>query len=147
MSHPTPKGEARPSPLRPDHRALTNAQRLSSRLRVWRRVWTARARSPLRSRGTRSVPHPSRLGVRPSEEGRGILSFFRIHGRDLTSAIDGVGTIPPHSLAFQPECNPSTATAIRVAPVPWARRRRASEGTGIAIEGNGVGLAELDSTR
>jgi len=102
---------------------------------------------PLRSDGTRRVPDPSRPEVRPSEEGRGILSFFRIHGRDLTSASDGVGTIPPHSLAFQPECNPSTTTALRVTPIPWALQRRASEGTGIAIEGNGADLAELDSTR
>lgn len=76
-----------------------------------------------------------------------MLSFFRIHGRDITSASDGVGKIPHHSLAFRPECNPSTATALRVTPIPWARRRRASEGTEIAIEGNGADLAELDSTR
>lgn len=89
-----------------------------------------RAREPPSKKSwTRSVPDPSRPEVRPSEEGRGILSFFRIHGRDLTSASDGVGDIPPHSLAFRPECNPSTTTALRVTPIPWARRRRASEGT------------------
>jgi hypothetical protein len=96
----------------------------------------------------RGDPDPSPIPeVRPSEEGRGILSFFRIHGRDPTSASDGVGKIPPRSLAFRPECNSSTATAPRVAPIPWARRRRASEGTGNASEGNGADLAELDAAR
>lgn len=97
------------------------------------------------TRGGVSDPAPPE--VHPSEEGRGILSFFRTHGRDLASASDGVGTIPPHSLAFRPECNPSTATALRVAPVPWARRRRASEGTKSASEGNGADQAELDAAR
>ena len=81
--------------------------------------------------------------VRPSEEGRGSLSFFRIHGRDLTSASDGVGTIPPHSLAFRPDGSPR--------PPPRSASRRSpgppEEGFGSAGEGNGADLAELDSTR
>lgn len=112
MSRPTPEGEARPRPLRPNPRGpreratVLVAAAGARKGRESERAPPSARRFPLRSGETRSVQDPSRPEVRPSEEGRGILSFFRIHGRDLTSASDGVGTIPPHSLAFRPEWNP-----------------------------------------
>ena len=110
MSRPTPKGEARPGPLRPNpqgpHRRATVSVAAAGAPKGQARARAPPSGFPLRSDGTRSVPDASRPEVRPSEEGRGILSFFRTHARDLTSASDGGGKIPPHCLAFQPECIP-----------------------------------------
>ena len=92
---------------------------------------------------------PSRLAPKCAPPKRGVVCFrsFGFHGRHPTSASDGVGRMPPRSLAFQPECQPLDRHRTSHHADPRARRRRASEGNGNASEGNGADLAELDSTR
>ena len=148
---PIPKGNGAPQAASTQSKGSRGTQRLSSRVAGARKgLESARARPPRMSleEVVRRAASRFRLAPKGLPLRRGAWHTFVLpdsHGRDRTSASDGVGTIPPHSLAFRPECNPSAATALRVAPIPWARRRRASEGTGNTIEGNGADLAELDS--
>jgi hypothetical protein len=87
-------------------------RRLSPRPPVRGRVRRARARAPLGAHSKKwrdAAQRPGSVAPRGAPLRRGAWLTFvlpDVHGRDRDSASDGVAEIPPHSLAFRPECNP-----------------------------------------
>lgn len=74
--------------------------------------------------------------------------FFRLwfQGRDRASAGEGLDAIPPHSLAFRPECHPSDVppNSRRAHTTPGLARGLLRKGSCSADEGGDADLAELD---